>query len=87
MERENGVCRESDSGIAHTYRTTAEPEGRGEDVSNPTENWKFLPLGIGLEPKVIQQVTDLANETGKSRSEMIRELINEALDARMKAAK
>lgn len=56
-------------------------------MSNPTENWKFLPLGIGLEPKVIQQVTDLANETGKSRSEMIRELINEALDARMKAAK
>ena len=56
-------------------------------MTNPSEHWQYHPLGVALRPEVIKMIATLATEAGVSRSEMARRLIDEALTARMHAAK
>ena len=54
--------------------------------SDDGREWEFVPTGVGLAPTMIKVIDTLAQEEQRSRSQMIRVLLSEALDARMRKA-
>ena len=49
--------------------------------------WDYTPIGVGLKPAMVSVIDSLAGEENRSRSQMVRVLLEEALNARMRAAK
>lgn len=52
--------------------------------SDDGREWEFTPTGVGLKPEMVKVIDTLAQEEQRSRSQMIRVLLSEALDARMR---